>query len=397
MSPVSPTPDRGSTPPPVAGPGGSRLDRWFEVGPGGDRSRVIEGVRGLAVAMVFLVHFDATFARFLPPGSLGRAVSTWASRIGYHGVDIFFVLSGFLIYRGVVGRKVSYATFFARRIRRIYPTFLAVFAIYLALSMVLPSYSKLPAQGRLSYIAANLLLLPGVFPIQPLITVAWSLSYEIFFYLSLPVIVGVLRMGAWRPAARIIFFSSIPIVLFLLGPIGHEALSRFQIFLPGMILADLAFGWRAGATLSPSLERLLIPVILGVAAVGVWLENLSGAALARVPIARHFEGPDAAVRQMVLIGGAAALLIWTGLRVKGRVSRLLSWRPLRYLGNMSYSYYLLHGLTLNAFKFLGDRLLPPDYVSAPLVVVALPVAFAATLVTSGVLFLCVEKPLSWKD
>ena len=66
-----------------------------------------------------------------------------------------------------------------RRVQRIYPVFLVVFAIYIMLSFIFPSESKLP-EGYVEivkYILQNLLLLPGVFNIEPLITVAWSLSY----------------------------------------------------------------------------------------------------------------------------------------------------------------------------------------------------------------------------
>ena len=374
-----------------------RLARWFEIGEGGARSRVLEGVRGLAVALVFLVHFDATFSRFLLPGSLARTVSNWASRIGYHGVDIFFVLSGFLIYRGVVGRRVSYATFFARRVRRIYPTFLAVFALYVALSFVVPSYSKLPPEGRATYLVENLLLLPGVFKIQPLITVSWSLSYEIFFYLSLPLIVGLLQMHRWRPGARMAFFAAIPVSLFLIGPITPFTLSRFMIFLPGMMLADLAVGWRDRPKSPARLEWLLLPLIVALGIAGVWIEAIPLARLPHFWAADQLRGSNTAIRQTVLIGGAAALLIGIGLRVDGTIGRFFMWRPLRYLGNMSYSYYLFHGLTLNAIKFMCDRLLPTDYVSVPMVVVALPLSFGVTVVTSTVLFLVIEKPFSWKS
>lgn len=385
-------------PSPQAAPGqlglAARLAGWFEVGDGRDRSRVIEGVRGLAVALVFLVHFDATFSRFLPADGWAHHASAWGSRIGYHGVDIFFVLSGYLIYRGVVGRRVSYATFFGRRVRRIYPTFLAVFALYLGLSFVVPSLSKLPADGRGAYVAANLLLLPGVFHIQPLITVSWSLSYEIFFYLSLPLVVGLLGMSRWQPRARIVFFLAIPLFLFLFGPFRLATLPRFLIFIPGMVLADLAAGWRDRPKAPAQLEWLLLPAVLVLGALGVWLEGIPIETLQGNPIMAQFRGSNAAIRQMLLIGAASALLMWTGLRVDGMVSRFFGWRPLRYLGNMSYSYYLFHGFTLNALKFACDRLLPPNFTSTALVGLALPASFAVTLVASGALFLMVEKRFS---
>lgn len=373
----------------------SRLARWFEVGAGGERSQAIEGVRGLAVAMVFLVHFDATFSRLLPPDGWARSASAFGSLIGYHGVNIFFVLSGFLIYRGVVRRDVGYLTFFGRRIRRIYPTFLVVFGIYLGLSLALPSYSKLPGEGRWQYVVANLLLLPGVFRLQPLVTVSWSLSYEIFFYLSLPLVVGLLRMGTWQPRARIAFFAAVPVMLFLFGPIRLHTLAGFLIFVPGMVLGDLAVSWGNRRKAPPRVEWLVIPAILGLTITGVWLEVVPADQVFPAWVADRLRGSNAAIRQMLLIGGAAALLMWTGIRIDGIVGRILRWRPLRYLGNMSYSYYLFHGFTLNVIKFACDRLLPPSYTSTALVAAALPLSFVATVVASAALFLLVEKPFSW--
>jgi peptidoglycan/LPS O-acetylase OafA/YrhL len=125
------------------------------------------------------------------------------------GVDLFFVLSGYLIYGAVIRKKVSHLTFFRRRVERIYPTFLCVFAIYLVLSILFPEENKIPARSLAAaiYILQNALLLPGIFHIQPIITVAWSLSYELFYYLSLPVLVMMLGMRSWRSSRRSIFSS----------------------------------------------------------------------------------------------------------------------------------------------------------------------------------------------
>jgi peptidoglycan/LPS O-acetylase OafA/YrhL len=78
---------------------------------------------------------------------------------------------------------------------------------------------------------------------------------------------------------------------------------------------------------------------------------------------------------------------------QGRLSRIFSWTPIRYLGNMSYSYYLIHGLTLKAVALLfvivlGARL------SLPIFVIAIFVGFAATWISSTLLFWLIEKRFS---
>jgi peptidoglycan/LPS O-acetylase OafA/YrhL len=79
---------------------------------------------------------------------------------------------------------------------------------------------------------------------------------------------------------------------------------------------------------------------------------------------------------------------------RGSLARAFSWRPIRYLGNMSYSYFLLHGFTLKALSVLAFTIVAPSGRSPLLLCLLLPISFAATWVTSTVLFVCVEKPFS---
>src|ERR1035437_5792351 len=89
-----------------------------------------------AVFLVFLVHY----VTLITPWIQGEP-SLLAFSIGLHsirnvGVDLFFVLSGFLIYGSLIARPQKFSHFMSRRIVRIYPAFLAVFVIYIALSFL---------------------------------------------------------------------------------------------------------------------------------------------------------------------------------------------------------------------------------------------------------------------
>lgn len=182
------------------------LEARLELARGGTSSnlRVMEGLRGYAVFLVFLVHFATLVLPHVHGGSLWRVALVRLEVIGHSGVDLFFVLSGYLIYGSLIRRPQPFGAYLLRRVQRIYPAFLAVLALYLVLSFVFPNESKLPASAGAAavYLLQNLLLLPGLFPIEPIITVAWSLSYEFFFYLVVPLMVGALalrqRSGAWR-------------------------------------------------------------------------------------------------------------------------------------------------------------------------------------------------------
>src|SRR5690242_12292580 len=104
-------------------------------------------------------------------------------------------LCGYLIYGHLIVRHRPFLSYFRRRVQRIYATFLVVFFVYIVLSLLLPARSKISSADSEAfyYVAENLLLLPGVLPIEPLITVAWSLSYEFAYYLATPLIILILN------------------------------------------------------------------------------------------------------------------------------------------------------------------------------------------------------------
>ena len=91
------------------GPAWLRLGQRFEVGAGPSRHAAMEGVRGLAVLMVFLVHFHGAFSHLVASNRGHMAVSGFLAEIGHCGVDIFFVLSGYLIYSATLKPGLSLA------------------------------------------------------------------------------------------------------------------------------------------------------------------------------------------------------------------------------------------------------------------------------------------------
>lgn len=348
------------------------LARWFELGAAeANRLLPMEGLRGLAVLLVFFVHYGAQLGHAfgLPAPVLGAALQ----HLGHAGVDLFFVLSGYLIYRMLLGRPRPYLPFLARRVQRLYPAFLVVLALQLGIALASASGGGLPqgAWDRAWLLLANLLLLPGVFSIDPIVIVAWSLSYEMAFYLVLPPLVAALGLRGWSPAAR---------VALMLGAVGlmlatNWAHGRMGMFAAGMLLVETMPLLGVLARRGPWLDAA---ALLAVAACGTLL--LAG------------PGGQASFLGLFLAGFLLPAAAFAGT---GPVARSLAWRPLRWLGNMSYSYYLAHGLLLEVVF----RLLRPV---APWIAglgdgawwVLLAPAFLATLVGSAALFLVVERPFS---
>lgn len=333
----------------------------------------MEGLRGFAVSLVFLVHYTTLINPWLDPASLTAALSQGARGLGNTGVDLFFVLSGYLIYGHLIAREVPFVAYFRRRIQRIYPTFLTMFAIYAALSLAAPAHSKIP-HGFLpaaQYLAENVLLLPGAFPIEPMITVAWSLSYEMVYYLATPLVIVGLGMRHWSPLARCILI------------LGIAAAGTEWQHLEGGDLRWIMF--LSGALLFETADKLAGKI----ADIAAPLALLSGFYLTYT-----LRGVDGTGPLRIWILFAAFYLLCLGCFTgRGLATRAACWAPLRLLGNMSYSYYLIHGLTLLPVFAALNRAFP-QVGGAALFWALLPLAFAATLVPSAALFLAVEKRYS---
>lgn len=225
------------------------LTNQFELSRGGEGANVrpMEGLRGFAVFLVFLVHYVSLVNPWIPKGSITAKMADALHTIGNCGVDLFFVLSGYLIYGSLIKRKQAYRHFILRRIERIYPAFIAVFLLYVLLSLIFRSENKIPAGASAAtiYLVQNLLLLPGLFPIQPMITVAWSLSYEMFYYLAVPVAIEGLGLRQRSPLVRAVLFSFVTAfaAAYSAAYSGHI---RLIMFISGILLFEsMSLGRRA--------------------------------------------------------------------------------------------------------------------------------------------------------
>jgi len=352
------------------------------------RLDALDGLRALAALHVFLVHYVALFAFLLPEGSGTVRALRAAFTNGFQGAYLFFVLSGFLIYRSLLRRPQPLAGYLGRRIRRIYPTFAAVFVLYLALSATFPERSKIPGAGAAEYLLANAALLPGVFPIRPMVTVAWTLSYEIIFYLGIGLLVAGLGMRTWSPSARALFFVGMAALYLAVGNAAGLQLAPFLMFLPGILLLDLLDQRRTPRQPPPPVDpRPLIPLALAGGLAGVALAGFRGPA-------GGLEVTAAAFRSHAGIGIVFGILLWMSMGGSARFSRLCMWRPLRWLGEVSYSFYLIHGLVLGAIAMVLRPRIPPGSGMGWLFWAGLPVAVLAAAGVANVLFIAVERRYS---
>jgi exopolysaccharide production protein ExoZ len=333
----------------------------------------MEGIRGFAVFLVFLVHYVSLVGPYVDKDSSSYLVLFQLHNIGNIGVDLFFVLSGYLIYGMLIRKKRPFISYIARRIQRVYPVFSAVFVIYIILSLAFPEKSKIPiSEDWTVYLFQNFLLMPGIFNIEPMITVAWSLSYEFFYYLTIPLVIEILRMRSWAPKSRAIFilFASILLFIFFANYGGHI---RLIMFLAGILLFDIIEG-----DLIPRIPSIGLPSIL--------------VAVCSVVLLNQFDANG--WWNYVFLYILFLLFLLECFTRMGFASRIFSALALRWLGSMSYSYYLLHGLALQFVFLVLGKVSVPSSEETYLVWFLLPLAFFFTLVPSIVMFVVIEKPFS---
>lgn len=338
----------------------------------------MEGLRGVAVFLVFLVHYCSQIRPYINDEAIEITILHNLHKLGNVGVDLFFILSGFLIYGTLINKnKTDFFQYLQRRIVRIYPTFLTIFLIYLGLSLIFPNENKIPNNlwdGAL-YITQNLLLLPGLFDITPIITVAWSLSYELFYYLLIPLIIALLNLRKWTLKQRVIFWVAVSIVGFIYFQV-YGGPYRLLMFISGILLYEVFK------------NKLIIPPrYLGTCAFIM--------AFVTYAFAQYLE--LSGIIQMATLYIFFFILCLEAFSNDDGSAVWLNITPIRWLGNMSYSYYLIHGLTLKAcFMFLA--LIEAPYKQFDTIFwLAMPILFLATLISAFILFILVEKPFSLKQ
>lgn len=312
------------------------------------RLQALEGLRGYAAFLVFLTHafglvvaklygLDADRFSLYYGATPGLAVSMLLFR-SHYGVDLFFVLSGLLMADIALRRWPGTPRFLARRALRIYPAYLATLALALAAAAFLFERSSAAPE-----IAANAAFLqgfniPGIAAINP---VTWSLSFEAAFYLAVPLMAfaGSGRMRARGAAASLgllTVFVGIVVASALVPGEKSIFLAYFALFVPGIYLGMM----------EPADRQALARRIPALAALALW---------AAFEIAVKVELlPRTNALYYVASGIAGGLLVLKACDDEGLLARLLTRRPMLWLGRHSYSFFLVHYVVLHVLALALD-------------------------------------------
>lgn len=301
---------------------------------GGGHVAALDGVRGIAIILVLLFHYGANAAYFGFSGPLLKATG-----FGWLGVDLFFVLSGFLI-TGILWdarEKARYfRNFYARRALRIFPLYYLALAIVVALSLLWPEAGVWGKESPLyiAFYATNFLIPVTGDQATGILSHFWSLAVEEHFYLFWPLVVFFLsRRNVMLAAIGMVLVAMItrvvlaksgnPVAAYMVTPARMDALAIGAFFAlavrgPGGLQALVKPAWILAALTAPALLALVIH--------------------ARETSELSFEMQSLGYTVFSLLSGAGIIIGLTFRPLNG----LLSLAPLRWFGKYSYGLYVWH-------------------------------------------------------
>jgi peptidoglycan/LPS O-acetylase OafA/YrhL len=315
---------------------------------GGQRIRALDGVRGLAALMVLVSHFanEAGFGRYLGNGT-GQ----------YAGVMLFFVLSGYLmgyLYRDLPFTLANVSSFFRRRFARIAPLFLVVLLANYCLALAGAKLSVTSGMSAKAFLA-TLTMWKGA-------GVFWTIPVEVQFYAVFPLLWWASQA---RPRLWFVWPAGAMVILMSLDGVKLPVLLDYgAAFFAGVLIAGIRskFSVRDGNLIF--VAALVAFVLLFP---GIW---------------RAFGITPVEIWTSALHLGVLSLFVFS-VTHSPAAERLLANPIARWMGDISFSTYLLHLFVLNALKMTPIALNLPLYAG---------LFFAITLVISHVSHRYIETP-----
>lgn len=295
----------------------------------------LQYIRAIAALLVVYFHAILQLEKLNPDAWITDYL------FGKSGVDLFFVLSGFVMWITTSDKPQTVADFWWKRVRRVVPLYWAVTLAAAFVALIVPQILK-STQFDIPHILASLAFLPWINPsdpagemIAPLLVPGWTLNYEMYFYL----LFGLCLLVPVRH--RILAITALIGLIFLAANLAPESTAaRFYgdtvifEFVAGVILGRI---YKSGIAFSA--PTVVLALALGFAVL-VFNDY------------RAFDLP-----RLITIGIPAAFIIFFATAI--RIPDLKAWRWLRILGDASYSIYLTHIFTL-----AGSRMVYPWVIGA---------------------------------
>ncbi len=307
------------------------------------RFKYVEGLRALACLTVVFNHaiaesYPSAYHVSIPENlSLLRL---WFA-FGHHAVTAFIVISGFCLGLPAASqqfkREIGWGTFMVRRIARILPPYYAALIISLIIAWAFfPSpvgiHYDFSAHPRSLDILSHVLILQNVVGTGQINYSLWSIATELHIYAGFPLLVKVLsKRGGWFLALLGVLISFALSFLLL-----ETRLSRAYVHLAGAFIVGVGASWVVSGdhnhNFTNILRKISKPVAMGTMTLVVaWT----------IILPRSLYKPFILPHDFLVMIGIGAILIWCG-SISGFGRKLLELKPLVWLGERSYSLYLLH-------------------------------------------------------
>ena len=335
----------------------------------------IQCLRALAAFAVVISHLLLFEQKY----ETGAAIAPAAVEYGMSGVDLFFVISGFIIATVTAGRFArsgEAGQFLRQRCIRIYPIYWVYCAAVLAVFLVDPTIVN-SSHGRPD-VLRSFLLLPQ--HNLPLLLVAWTLVYKMFFYLVFSLAVRWLKESQLAPAL-LVWAAVIVAGNRLIGTMDDAFLGPFL----GLFFSPLILEFIAGCFVALSVRRLRAGS--AVACIVLGLAGFAGGSVALAQLGMPF---PLGWGRVLIYGTSSTFLVAGVLGVEQAGYRRFP-RPVVMLGDASYSLYLSHILVLAVVGHVWARMLagtsPVNHAAA------LCLAVGLALVWGLLSFRFIETPL----
>lgn len=322
----------------------------------------VQFLRGVAALMVVLTHV----------AHKGQQYGTGALsgfHIGGDGVDLFFIISGFIMCVTTHDKRTTLSGFLINRLKRIIPLYWVLSFAALAIFIVDPKMVN--SSGGETGIFQSFFLIPS--GVKFLIQNGWTLSYEFYYYLIFSVFI-------FLTDARLVRYLGVSASILALAVLG-EVVNSTQPFL-AFLLSDMLLEFMLGVIAfivlrknKPGHSLAMVMVLMGVA----WQVYKNSVGTPTMPFGKTFTS------------GVPMFLIFLGLlSLESWFTKSKGWwvRTFEQLGNASYSLYLIHPFILSPAALILKNLGLMN-----------PVMFTATLVSGSIIagfatYFFIEKPLS---
>lgn len=336
----------------------------------------LQVLRAIAAILVFFYHSEIYWKDALP--------STWLFSLGLAGVDIFFVLSGYIMAATTASRDTTATSFLSHRIFRIAPLY---WIITLLFTFLFFSGFKPVGVTELTpeYLIKSLLFIPFLRggAAEPIVTVGWTLNYEIFFYLVFSLCLLIPSMRARHPAV-------VTLILIALLPRIFGSQNFYAIYYGNPVILEFCFGIVCYHCLTWA-EKTFVPNRIAPFAAAFLIMSL----LFFFAPAFGLSGAGATSHSSTFIrpftwGVAGFFAVLSAVTLE-RAKHVWRRFALVEIGNASYSIYLIHGLMLHGASKVA-KILSSDPLTFALVTTigALVLSIAAGLI----MFRYLEAPIN---